>query len=109
MAPSIQAQPAAESLPELRLPLTDIRGSARAHAVLGRRVYDFYRCGSCHRLITQPEMIRRLEASTGDDIRVCPCGGLKFFPAGPGAGLRWYHWLLPRVLVFAVQRWRGVA
>ena len=83
------------------LPLDAARG------LLGEYVYDFYCCARCGRLITQPEMLRGLQRQ--DRIEICPCGGMKFTPAAVNIGVRWYHWLLPRVLGFAWLRWRGRA
>lgn len=52
-------------------------------------------------MITQPELAVTLE--TG--VPPCSCGSMKIQPTN----LRWYHWLLPRVLKFAYQRLRGLA
>lgn len=69
---------------------------------LGAETYDFYRCGRCQRLITQPQLVAAMHAQGG--LRVCRCGGLKFSPANPV----WYEYLLPRVLAFAWQRARAL-
>lgn len=62
--------------------------------------YDFYTCKRCGRLITDLEMNTKISGG-----KVCPCGGLRYSPTN----MRWFHWFLPRVWVFAVQRIRGVA
>lgn len=65
--------------------------------------YDFYRCigaSGCRRIITKPEMTVGFETGVP-----CRCGGLKFSPIN----LPWYGWFIPRILKFAIWRFRGMA
>lgn len=64
---------------------------------------DFWRCYSCRRLVTKPEMDRAQRV--GGTGSACPCGGTRYQPTNcPRFGL-----LNPRVFKFFVQRLRGVA
>ena len=62
--------------------------------------YDFYRCSKCNRLLTRPEELAAFK--TG---KLCPCGSMRYEPCD----MRWYHWLLPRVLKFVWERYHGRA
>jgi hypothetical protein len=64
--------------------------------------YDFYRCGKCGRLVTQPEMQRAV--GVGGTGRACPCGSLRYSPIN----LPWWGLLLPRVWHFALARVRAL-
>lgn len=81
-------------------PPQDLTG--RSSKELGEHTYDFYRCERCTALVTEPQMIRGL--ANASKIDVCPCGGLQFRPTNP----RPIEYLLPRVLVFALQRARAL-
>lgn len=61
--------------------------------------YDFYRCQKCNGLVTKPQMNRGLQ--TG---KPCPCGALKFSPTNA----RWYEYFFVSVIIFAIQRLRGL-
>lgn len=61
--------------------------------------YDFYRCFSCKSLITrhQEKKFFELAAMLPDkDIRMCPCGSLRYSPGWPVR----LEWLTPRVIKF---------
>jgi DNA-directed RNA polymerase subunit RPC12/RpoP len=64
--------------------------------------HDFYRCVTCQRLLTQPELTQAL--TTGNETP-CPCGGARFSPTNLTAA----DWRWPRVWTFAVQRLLGRA
>jgi hypothetical protein len=66
--------------------------------------YDFFFCKKCHRLITALQMAKTM-GKDPERRSPCACGGLKMSPGN----MAWYHWLLPRVWVFAVARLRGKA
>jgi hypothetical protein len=77
--------------------------TGRKDKELGDCTYDFYRCGRCFGLITLPQM--KWGCSEEGQLRICPCGGLKFSPTNP----KWWEFLfLPRVWSFAVKRLRGL-
>lgn len=65
---------------------------------------DFYRCVTCHRLLTQPELRGRFARLTTADTGLCPCGSVQFRPTN----LRLTDWALPRVWAFAGQRLRDL-
>lgn len=77
----------------------------RAKAQVGAEDYDFYRCHKCNRLITRIEEIRAFTSGTDNYGHICPCGSEKYLPTN----LKWYEWLIPRVLQFAYFRIRGIA
>lgn len=56
--------------------------------------YDAYQCATCGRLILKPEMIESLKQGG------LPCGHGKVRPTN----VEWYHWVLPRVWMFAKDR-----
>lgn len=60
--------------------------------------YDFHRCSQCGRLITLPEELRRYRTGAP-----CKCGCRRYKPCN----IEWYHWFLPRVMWFALLRYRG--
>ena len=66
--------------------------------------FDFFVCRRCHRLITALQMAKSMGVNP-KRRSPCACGGLKLAPVN----MSWYHWLLPRVWVFAVARLRGTA
>lgn len=80
---------------------------ARGERALGSPRFDFYRCGRCHRIMTQLEVIRRIER--GKSAALCTCGSLEMAGTGPGGGVRWYHFLRPDVMLFALLRVAGRA
>jgi hypothetical protein len=64
--------------------------------------YDFLTCAKCGRLVTKLEVLAAV--GPGGTGQACPCGALKYSPTN----LPWWGWFLPRVLVFAVKRLRGL-
>jgi hypothetical protein len=64
----------------------------------GEDWFDFYRCDECGRLITRPQELVGL--ATG---RLCPCGRRKYHPTNP----KFWEYLLPRVIIFAILRIQG--
>jgi len=53
-------------------------------------------------LVTKLEVLAAV--GPGGTGQACPCGALKYSPTN----LPWWGWFLPRVLVFAVKRLRGL-
>ncbi len=64
----------------------------------GENDFDFYRCARCRRLITRVEELMAKQGRYGGAI--CRCGSFRFSPVN----MRWFHWFLPRVWIFAALR-----
>ena len=61
--------------------------------------YDFYRCGSCHRVFTRDEERAAFAAMSPGHVRICKCGSKRYSPTWPVMPavswfpLTWLRWL----------------
>jgi DNA-directed RNA polymerase subunit RPC12/RpoP len=66
------------------------------------RVYDFYRCFKCGRVLSRETEILRMEEDS-----MCPCGSTRYSPSWP----RTIEWVRPDIAKYTVKLFlaRGVA